>query len=48
MYLMIFLLASGDYQVKVTAGEVVSASFDKKFYEGYKVFYYNKRGRCKS
>lgn len=32
------LLASGDYQVKVTAGEVVSASFDKKFYEGIKSF----------
>ena len=32
------LLASGDYQVKVTAGEMVSASFDKKFYEGIKSF----------
>lgn len=32
------LLASGDYQAKVTAGEVVSASFDKKFYEGIKSF----------
>lgn len=41
------LLASGDYQVKVTAGEVVSASFDKKFYEGIKSFTITKEADVK-
>ena len=41
------LLASGDYQVKVTAGEMVSASFDKKFYEGIKSFTITKEADVK-
>lgn len=32
------VLPSGEYRVRVTAGDSVAASFDKKFYEGIKSF----------
>lgn len=32
------MLPSGEYRVRVTAGDSVAASFDKKFYEGVKSF----------
>lgn len=38
------LLSSGDYRVRITAGDSVAASFDKKFYEGTENFKITKGG----
>lgn len=36
------ILPSGEYRVRVTAGDSVAASFDQKYYEGIKTFTINK------
>lgn len=36
------ILPSGEYKVRVTAGDSVAASFDQKYYEGIKTFTINK------